>query len=103
MAKLFGPQVSQDEQDRRAAQKALVQRESDMKNPATGDGISVTEAALRLGIDAETVNQMIADGTFQSARRDVDRTGENEQSWVSGVEVFRMRGKQFRATDSDLH
>ena len=83
-------------------QKALVQRESDLKNPATGDGISVQEAAYRLGASVEEVEQMIAEGRL-SARHDVDRTGENEQDWLSGVEVFRAMGSITHYTDADLH
>jgi hypothetical protein len=38
---LFGPKTtSVEEEARRAAQKAAVKRESDLKNPATGHGIS---------------------------------------------------------------
>ena len=102
-SKLFARKISAEEQAERGAQKALVQRESDMKSPATGFGISISEAALRLGLSVEQVNQMIEQGQFKTARADVDRTGENEQTWVSGVEVFEMSGSVVRYKDSDLH
>ncbi len=84
-------------------QKASVQHESDLKNPATGFGISVKEAAFRLSTDEATIERMIAEGKFESAFQDVDKTGENEQYWVSGVEVSRLMGSPFRYTDADLH
>ncbi len=102
--KLFGPRVKTEaEIAADAAQKALVQRESDLKNPATGHGISVKEAAYRLGVSLSTVYRWIAKGKFASSRKDHSRAGGRMQLWVSGVEVFQMKGSVVRFSDADLH
>lgn len=104
LREMLGPKtISAEEQARRDAQKALVQRESDLKNPATGFGISVKEAAYRLGVSLSTVYRWIAKGKFETARKDRSRAGGQMQYWVSGTEVYNLEGKPFRCTAAGLH
>ena len=104
LREMLGPKaISAEEQARRDAQKALVQRESDLKNPATGFGISVKEAAYRLGVSLSTVYRWIAKGKFETARKDHSRAGGRMQYWVSGIEVYNLKPIPYTATDADLH
>jgi|SRR5579863_5884860 len=86
-----------------AAYKAQVQREENSRQPAAGFGISVKEAALRLGVSKSTIYRRIRAGKFQSAFKSPSKAGGRSQLWVSGVEVFEMSQQVISYRESDLH
>src|SRR5947207_2534096 len=92
---------SEEEMARREARKAMLQRESDLRTPATGMwAMTVKEAARRAGVSQSTMYRWIAKGKIES-RRDVSKAGGRCRLWIDPMQATFHR--PFRCSDADLH
>jgi len=75
------------------------------RQPAEGDvqGISVKEAASRLGVSVSTIYRRLRAGKFQSAFKSASKAGGRQVLWISGVEIFNLSNVQIIYRESDLH
>lgn len=98
---LFARKESAEEIARREANKLAALK----KLPATGNeqGVSVKVAAERLGVSLSTVYRWIAKGKIQSSFKSQSKAGGRAILWISGVEIFNLKGTVIRYRESDLH